>query len=255
MDELTLTDEELLSLNLRGFIPGPNETECAFLSRVSATQEGFGRKESIPRAHWEWVREHLKELFGFSPESLVAFYSNASLAPWQGAACWIDEQKIPELQLREGFRKGHYLRLYSREETLAHESIHAARAAFDEPENEEFFAYASSEKKWRRVYGPIVKKPRELWILWFFVLSGNFHVLGWIAAQAWITVGVYRLTVQHLRRNKAIGTLQKAGHCEKSARAILLRLTDKEIRGLAKGEKLLGDDSLRWRLLRLAYFL
>jgi hypothetical protein len=249
-----MTDQELLEFNAKGFIPGPFETEIQFLTRVAAIKNSFREKDSIPRAHSEWIKHHLRELFGFEPESLIAFYSNKGLTPWQGAACWIGEDKVPQLQLREGFKKGHYLALYSREETLAHESIHAARAAFEEPENEEFFAYGSSEKKWRRALGPIIKNQWEVWVLLGALFTGVFWEGGIAFSLLWITAGFYRLIRQHVRRARAAKALM---HClteHALIRAVLLRLTDLEIRQLAKGQKLQGDDTLRWRLLRLAYF-
>ena len=249
-----MNDQELLVLNARGFIPGPSETETHFIERIAATEAIFTTKEAIPRAHWDWVKHHLSELFGFEPGSLLAFYSNANLTPWQGAACWIDENSVPQLQLREAFRKGHYLSLYSREETLAHEAVHAARTAFDEPENEEFFAYATSEKKWRRALGPIFKRPWETWLLIGTLFLGVFSEWGILASFLLISLGIYRLARQHIRRARACTTLMKQGKEKSVVRAILFRLTDHEIRRLAKGRELLSDHSLRWRLLQLAYF-
>ncbi len=242
-----MTDQELLTLNAKGFIPGPGETEASFLARIEKTTVP---SETIPRAHWEWTRHHVNALFGFEPESLIAFYSNKGLAPWQGAACWIDEWGTAQLQLREGFKKGRYLGLYSREEVLSHESIHAARAAFDEPENEEFFAYGSSEKRWRQVLGPIVKRPWEVWIFCGTCILSLFWEGGMMASLLWICAGLGRLARQHWRRARATSAL-KNGCEDKKIRAILFRLTDLEIRQLAKGKQLQGDDSLRWRLIRL----
>jgi len=245
-----MTDQELLTLNAKGFIPGPGETETEFLTRVSAIKQSFTENESIPRAHWDWTKLHIKEIFAFEPESLVAFYSNHKLAPWQGAACWIDERNIPQLQLREGFKKGRYLGLYSREEVLSHESIHAARAAFDEPENEEFFAYGSSEKKWRQVLGPIVKRPWEVWIFCGTCILSLFWEGGIVAPLLWIGAGLFRLARQHRRRSRAAGALRNR-YEDKKIRSIIFRLTDLEIRQLAQGKQLQGDDTLRWRLIRL----
>ncbi|HEV7737401.1 MAG TPA: hypothetical protein VGO47_08550 [Chlamydiales bacterium] len=248
-----MTNQELLAFNAKGFIPGPNETESQFLSRISAIQKSFIKKPSLPRAHWEWSKHALQELFGFEPESLVAFYSNADLRPWQGAACWINEEGVPELQLREGFRKGHYFHLYSREETLTHESIHAARSAFHEPENEEFFAYASSEKKWRRALGPIIRNPWEVWVLLITLCVGIFWEIGIIASLLWMSVGLFRLAKQHIRRARACAALLNDLQEKSLVRAVLFRLTDEEIRQLAKGKKLQSDDTLRWRVIR-SYF-
>ena len=243
-----LTDAELLALNARGFIPGPDESEERFIARTRRPAA------SLPRAQIEWAREQLLELFDFAPDSLNVVYSNKNLRIWEGAACWIEDGACT-LQLREGFRKGTYLfGLYSRDELLAHEAVHAARAMFEEPENEEFFAYATSPKRWRRVLGPLVRRPWELWV-WALALgfgivwSGAFVVaLGLFAYATW------RLARQHARRARAAATLAKQLATPRLIRAALFRTTDSEIRALAKGKLLEADDSLRWRLLKLAYF-
>jgi hypothetical protein len=246
-----MTDQELLDFNSRGFIPGPEESEGDFQRRIDAAKATFSEQKTLPPAHWEWVRLHVKELFHFEPESLTAYYSNEKLAPWQGAACWIGEDRVPLLQLRNGFKKGSYLNLYSRGEILAHESTHAARVAFDEPEYEEFFAYATAVRKWRRVLGPIFQRTSEPWILLISFGLGIFWKIGWILATALIAAGFWRLIHRHLRLKKAFHHLVERLQDKKVARAVLFRLTDREIKTLAQGTWIEGDETLRWRLIRL----
>lgn len=234
-----MTDEELLRLNQEGFIPGPGESEEAFLARVQAS-----RGDHVPS---EWVGLHLRQLFDFRPGCLPAFYSNRSLAPWQGAAVWIEGRTVKAVQLRKALKSGSYLGLYNRDEILAHEAVHAARAAFEESVNEEFFAYMTSQKKWRRVLGPIVRRPWEVWpVLLGAVMGAWMPVFYWVTTL-WMGWGFVRLIRQHACLRKAAKGLGK------NARAILVRLTDQEIEQLAKGEKLKAKEELRWRLLRLAY--
>jgi hypothetical protein len=237
-----MTDEELLDFNVRGFIPGPNESEEAFLTRVQQI-----KKDLLPTAHWQWPRAQLKELFDFEPESLTAYYSNEKLAPWQGAVCWIGVGNAPTLQLREGFRKGSYLKLYSRGEVLAHEAAHAARAAFQEPKFEEFFAYATAPRKWIRVFGPFFQRSWEPWVLFMSLAIGFFSEVGWVLAAGWMFLGFFRLIRRHRRLSKAFAQVKNF----KNPRAFLFRLTDEEIKQLAQGKWLEGDQTLRWRLLKL----
>jgi hypothetical protein len=242
-----MTDEELLNLNRRGFIPGPDESEESLRKRANE------KRETLPREHLEWTREQLNELFDFSPDSLDIVYSNKQLAPWHGAACWVEEGRA-KLQLREGFRKGTYLGLYSRDEVLAHEAVHAARLLFNEPENEEFFAYASSPKAWRRALGPIVKRPWEVWVWAVLLMFGMIWEIGFFLAACWTLAGFVRLIRQHLIRKAAASHLMKRLKSVKKTRAVLFRMTDEEIRKLSRGNSVDGDASLRWRLIRLAYF-
>lgn len=252
-----MTDEELLDLNRRGFIPGPHENEEDFLYRVKETGKEAVKLSgtAIPKTHWEWVRRHLSEVFDFEPESLPAFYSNRLLAPWQGAAAWIMNGKLIGIQLRESLKNGSYFFFYERNEILAHEAVHAARCAFAEKENEEFFAYLTSSAKWRRALGPIVRRPWESWPFLICAGMGIFIPLAFVAGSLWVTLGFLRLLKQHKILKKAASHILKETKDMRKTRAILLRLTDAEIRGVAKSANLkqYEDESLRWRLLRLAY--
>ena len=250
-----IKDSELLFLNSQGFIPGPSESEAAFLSRVTSLKAEFEKGGWIPRAHWDWVRVHLKEIFDFEPHFLPAFYSNKGLTPWQAAACWIEEGNRVSVQLREGLRKGFYLG-YSRSEILAHEAVHAARSAFDEPKSEEFFAFMASEKWWRRAFGPIVRRPWEVWVFLVGVAAGLISPWGNLLAALWVGIGFGRLIWLQRKMRRAAKHLAKTVS-ERRARAILMRLTDAEIELFSKGENLVTyanvQTCLRWQLIRVAY--
>lgn len=262
-----MDEKELLSLNQQGVIPGPGESEEEFKERA----EEILRQE-IAGPGFEWVRHHLLELFDFQPSVLPILYSNEGLAPWQGAVCWIKDKKTVLLQMREDLRKGSYLRIYQRDEMIAHEAVHAARSAFDESKNEEFFAFMASEKKWRRVLGPIFRRPWEVWP--FFLLLMGVVISEWIAlyvegaeiaggfclwgAFLWLGGGLGRLIRQHWVLRRASLHLMTELKEEKRVRAVLFRLTDEEIDRFAKEEKIAEyvekQTSLRWKVIRLAYF-
>ncbi len=248
-----MTDLELLALNEAGFIPGPSESLAQFEQRIATTRAFLAESNLLPAAHWDWAKGRLEHLFGFQPQSLAAFYSNDNLTVWQGAACWIDERNVPKLQLRNGFKTGRYLKIYSREEVLAHEAAHAARAAFNEEENEEFFAYATAGVKWRSVLGPLIRRAWEPWVALGLLCGGIFVPGVLLGAAGWIGAGFFRLCRQHWRLSQAslvlLGTLKD----KVKVRSLLFRLTDKEIRDLSEGIWPKDDGSLRWRLIQLAY--
>jgi len=252
-----LTDEELLLLNRQGLIPGPDELEEEFSFRVAKAKEKITSGEWIPSSHWEWARLHLEELFDFSPQFLPAFYSNRSLALWQGAASWIEDGKLKAIQLREGLKKGSYFG-YKRDEILAHEAVHAARAAFNEPQAEEFFAYLTSEKWWRRAFGPLIRRPYEVWVFFVLAIGTLLFPITNLFASGWLGMGVFRLLRLHHRMKRAAKTLGRMLQDPRRVRAVLLRLTDQEIGMFAEGEDVLAyaemQVCLRWRLIRLAYF-
>jgi hypothetical protein len=250
-----MTDEELLALNQKGFLPGPGESEEDFRQRVEEVKKSFfaSGEQSIPYSHWDWARIHLREVYDFMPDCLPAFYSDKGLMPWQGAASWIDGGRIASIQLRESLRKGHYLGLYKREEILVHEVVHAARSAFKEDRFEEFFAYATSESRFRRVLGPIVRRPWEVWPFLACCFAGAFFPAAFLGAGLWAALGFARLARGHWILQKAGEKLAEVTDDARIARAVLLRLSDSEIEKVGRGETV-GDASLRWRLIRLAYW-
>ena len=248
-----MTDQELFSLNKEGFIPGPSESEEDFIQRVASVKKSGQTGQSIPDSHWDWVHASLEEIFDFRPACLFAFYSNKNLTPWQGAASWVEGKKIISIQLRKALERGSYLGLYKREEILAHEAVHAARSGFDEPQNEEFFAYMTSEKKWHRVLGPIVKRPWEVWPFFAAMGAGAFFPFAYLAAAIWAAFGFYRLIRQHRRLSLATKNIFATGLDRASTRAVLFRLTDAEILMFSKGGKIEDyrkrQKCLRWRLI------
>lgn len=249
-----MTDQELLGLDRDGFLPGPCESEEDFLNRVKRVKENFENGDWIPASHWNWVRESLDEIFNVKPLYICAFYSNRSLAPWQGAASWIEGRELSSIQLREGLKKGTYLGIYSREEILAHEAVHAARSGFNENRCEEFFAYMTSEKKWRRILGPILQRPWEAWPFLLCVLAGAIWPVCFSGAALWSGMGFYRLIKQHLRLRRASERVFDIVQDLRKTRAVLFRLTDDEIELFSKGEKIKEyaqkQSCLRWRVIR-----
>jgi hypothetical protein len=252
-----MTDADLLTLDKMGFIPGPHEDEKIFLARVEKTKKNFEQGSWIPESHWDWVRQYLDLMYDVKPLYICAFYSNKGLAPWQGAAAWIEGKALNSIQLREGLRKGSYLGLYRREEILAHEAVHAARSGFNEDRFEEFFAYQTSEKKWRRVLGPLIQRPWEVWPFLVAIVLGALWPLFYLAASLWALAGFARLIQRHRQLKRASCQILDFVRDPRRTRAILLRLTDREIEFFAKGinfEKYAEEQtSLRWKVIRSYY--
>ncbi|MDP1608345.1 MAG: hypothetical protein Q8L98_03410 [Chlamydiales bacterium] len=254
-----MNDNELFALNQQGFIPAPEESEEDFLQRVSAAKNFFASPDDffqgmqkVPDLDWDWARHRLKDLYDFQPFSAIAYYSNVKLTPWQAAASWIIDVRpgpLCAIQLRKRFNKGSYLGLYSRDEILAHEAVHAARCAFNEPASEEFFAYFTSNVKWRRVLGPIVQRPWEVFFFFGACLIGAFLGSFWPAISL-LAVAFIRLSRQHLKFRRAANTLSKAIAKPEHIRAVLFRLTDEEIKKLSQGEFIQHDGSLRHRMIQ-----
>jgi hypothetical protein len=188
-------------------------------------------------------------LFDVKPLYICAFYSSRSLRPWQGAAAWIEGRELHSIQLRKGF--------YKKEEFLSHEAVHAARSGFHEHRFEEYFAYMTSEKKWRRVLGPVVQRPWEVWPLMVCFGTALWSPIGFLGAAFWTGLGFIRLLKGHRQLARASEALLKVVQDSAKARAILFRLTDREILLLAQGEDFISyanrQTELRWRVIQQAY--
>jgi len=219
----------------RGLIPGPSEDEKTFLERIS-------RLTTQPNQEQE-AHVITLNLFGFSVDWVPVFYSNQELPFWEGAATWIGQ--TPSIQLRENFKKGSYLG-YRREEVLAHEAIHAARIAFEEPQFEEVLAYRTSKNRLRKWAGPLFRKSWESAV---FMISLVPAFLGyfWIplAALGWLSI----------RLAWTQWTLQRC--LRKLPLSLIVCLTDAEIRKFSRlsladiQAHFENDQSLRGNLIRL----
>lgn len=177
-----IDDHALLDCFYRGLIPGPEESEEAFLLRV---------KQAQPLAHPEWDEVSSPFKIDWVPIS----YSNHQIAWWEAAATWISEDQLPSIQLRKNFQKGSFLG-YKRSEVLSHEAIHAARMRFDEPLFEEVLAYSTAPQAWKRFFGPLFSRTWEPLVLMAGVALGIFWPLipmlmiglsiGWLGYRQWI---------------------------------------------------------------------
>lgn len=287
------SDEELLALDQKGYLPGPDEDEESFLKRVAALEKlhedpqgffseslPFPIKDRVYRHHWDLKRSDVKHIFHICPDWLVSFYQNNKLPFWQGAATWIYEDsendvKLALLQLRKGLKKGKYLGIYELDEIIAHESVHAARMTFDEPVFEEHLAYLTSSSTLRRIFGSLFRKSYEFFLLFLFLmgifLGMSLDLLGsvsfaytlfrasYIGMISLFAFGLIRLGYRHIHFLLAYKKIEKL---TVFPFPVMLRLRDREIIHFARSsleeiQKYLlqeKEKSLRWRLINLAYF-
>ncbi|NGX44352.1 MAG: hypothetical protein K1060chlam3_00518, partial [Candidatus Anoxychlamydiales bacterium] len=245
--------------------------------------EPFDLDAKILKPRWNWTRAQLLNLFDVTCSDLALFYSDKSLHFFQAAATWIVEVKskkikIPVLQFRKTLRYKPYLFIYTLDEILAHEAVHSIRVAFDEPKTEEIFSYMTATNVFRKVLGPISRSEKEVFL--FFGLMGGYFIsqISWVLSNfnffsyvsvffgflvlSIITFGLLRLFFVRRKVRKTSKKLFKIFRCKKKSRAVLFRLTDKEIFKFAKMKKNEIEDyifeskekSLRLRLIYLSYF-
>ena len=292
-----LTIEKLLELNNQGFIPGPEETEDVFLKRVSLTKKFFEDPAKIfeekekkapfaltdrlkePDRHW--AKNSLLHSFDISAQYFSAYFNNEKLKIFQGAATWlldIDDVSLPILQLRKSLKKGSFLKIYEMEDILAHELAHFARAGFNEPKFEEFFAYFTSSRTVRKILGPIASSSKEIILfLTFLFLSLGAQYLGFffknkifdflfvtfsLSSAFILSLGLIRLSYRRWAFNRCFKKLLSIFKTKKKTMSVMFRLTDKEIKKFAKTStesinKYIEenkDNSLRWKVIYKAYF-
>lgn len=255
-----MNDDDLKFYDEQGFIPGPHETEEAFLRRVDYCSNLKPKLPSLLPGEIATLdsfdQEPLlltKKLFNIHPSWVLCVFSNDRLMPWQGGAAWIfqmteDCPLAAFFQIRQAFKaKNSYLGIYSRNELIAHELAHVGRMAFDEPIYEEYLAYRTSPSFFRRWFGPIIESFYEslFFVLLLggiivldiaFVLMGQqnlFHTMSWLKLipLALFLIAIIRLFIRHERFNKCLGNLKMITD---RPNAFIYRLTDSEINEFSK---------------------
>jgi hypothetical protein len=236
---------DLIKAYERGLIPGPHENDASFLERV----------EAISESKFSNLSPLTDELFGFSIDWVPVVSSNKNLLPWEGAAIWISQGAIPQIQLREHCLKTK-LFLRDSDEFLAHEAVHAARMSFEEPQFEEILAYQTSKKCFRKFWGPLFRSSKESSL--FGAVFGVSLICGWVLpGPFWLLSlslsGYFIFRLVHSQRIFA--------KClKKTSLPFMLCLTDKEIRLFSQlGEEeimpyLEKQQGLRHHLLNLLVF-
>ena len=246
-----LTDKELANLGARGLLVGPHENEEAFFLRIQ-------EKMTTSRPPIQ-----LENIFSILPDWVEIKDSNKNLLPWQGGFTEIEGRNI-FIQLRKG--EGKIWMVYSKEELLAHELVHAARMAFEEPIFEEILAYQTSHSKFRRFYGPIFRTSLEslfflttlltLAIVNLFYMITEFLIVGSLIPLSFF---LWRLCANQRKFRRARQNLKSFLGCEKKALSFLLSLTDQEIFLFSSANTseikayISRQTSLRWRQMRVRF--
>ena len=226
---------DLRELDSQGWILAPKESLDSLLYRkktLKTKREDFPlNTELLSKAH-----KITESLYQFSLKDIPVCYSNKSLSLWEGAVLWtyFDENgdPYPVIQMRGNYKKG-FLRLYKEEEILAHELVHAARFAFNEPFFEEMFAYKTSKNFFPWFFGPLFIFRMESFLFIALVILSflGFVILEW-AIFLWLpflffTCLLIRLVVLHSVFFLAKKYLGKKG--ERTPLAALFRLSDRAI--------------------------
>jgi hypothetical protein len=257
----------LFLLGKQGWIPGPAESEENFFRRV-----GVARHSSLPQKE---ALQRIAETFHARPEWVDVCVSSRGLCFWEGAATWIGEEaggtRCCRIQIKDSFLS----RLYSREEVIAHEMVHAMRVCFEERRFEEILAYQTSRNPLRRYCGPLFAGSKETflfllsffvpWIVWWIEMCLDVEAgsgLLFFVPLMVLCWGILRLVRSQRLFAAALRQLGKAVCRKGEALAAVLGLTDAEIALFARGtpEEIRSfaeqqkEKSIRWKQLYLRYF-
>lgn len=277
-----ISDANLQIYNQLGFIPGPTENETDYLKRVNYClnlHQNLSTLFPLPPpspASSQLISEASNFLtkFALTPSWTPIVFSNYRLLPWHGGCAWIFQESHDHplgafFQLRKNFElKNVFLAIYNRNELIAHESIHIARMAFNEPAFEEMLAYQTSNSPFRKWLGPIVQSNSHVLIFFLaLILSivANLFPLNPLLTTALtslpfllITIALARLSLRHSQLKRCLANLNAIA--PNHALAIACRLTDAEISLFAKSPSATilqyanAQQCLRWRAIKLSFF-
>lgn len=242
--------EFLCRADARGLLIGPDESFADFAGRLARLQREL--PENLPAGLPEVsasVREGAERItearYGFRADWLPAYYSTAETGRFSAGVSVILEDFLPLVYLSGAFQTRSCHHGYGAEETLAHESVHAARIAFPDPSAyEEYFPCQVHASGFRRWAGNLF---RRWWIAAIFLIGLTFAALNFLLLGAPLLILLLEWRLRR-RIRRAGERLRELGLREDP---VLLRLSDGEIRVLASGglpRCLTEESSLRRRL-------
>lgn len=256
----------LAELDARGMIAAPGESAAEFAHRLRTLRENLAelrraldedgeirvgglrlrREQTIPPDLFEEAGAVTDRLYGFRVDWVPGFFVDPR-ASWLfgGCAYFQHPDWLALFIIRRSFVKRQRWLIYRRDELIAHELCHVARAGLGSSVFEEHLAYRSSKSRFRRVVGPVVRRPVESYAL----LGCSFLLLAVQVARVtalpglaiipfWCLLGgvvaflVARL--QHERRVLRTATANVEALFPGHGDHAVCRLTDQELGALAR---------------------
>lgn len=243
----------MISFNAYGLFPAPTQSEADFAKKIQWLNPQNLTPSTLP----------LMQQLDLNPAWVPMRHDRKGLSFWEGAALWEEQiapnARIPTLQIPP-----HTYIPY--DELLTHEMVHAARIDFHDHQFEEVLAYRTSAKRWRRYWGPFFRTPKETRVflcLLALVLVGESISTssGWLGIILATFIGGWiRLHCTHRCLERCLNNLKSTMPLPEKAEALLLRLSDEEIREFARlnldqlAPAILSKNSWRWKLLRKIYW-
>ncbi|WDE97942.1 hypothetical protein PQO03_19125 [Lentisphaera profundi] len=257
--------EAVLALDKLGFFPSSTESLEDFSQRLEHLRsayadlqndlevqgfieiEGikFKKEDLIPKKMFCDARKGNLELYGFDLDWVPGFFYSPG-ALFGGCAWGMPPHYLTLFILRPSFRERDKWYIYGRQELMAHEMCHAVRFPLEADKYEEMFAYQTSTSAFRKLFGPMVRSPKETYIL-IALISLLMGVQVWIYNQEYVErayflplpvfilmslmVGYFAFLMmrQHLQNKSYERLLQMFSEITDAPRSLAFRLNDKEI--------------------------
>ena len=284
--ELAAREDDALELwaklDENGLFPGENEDKQAFLDRcrnifafsrrldrelkdhggaVSAFGLKLREKARIPEEIMREASAKTEKLYGFKINWARGFFVTERMGLlWGGSSWYAPESGELLFIIRPAFERRKKWFIYRRDELLAHELCHVAHTPVADDKLEEFFAYQTSDSRFRRYLGNIFVRGMDAFIFLappFILLAVQmlniFAGTGIAEWPFWALIGLVpagflirnqRSRNLYFRAEKKLATLEI-----KSPRAVLFRCTVREIAAIAAAS---GKEELKqWLIERI----
>lgn len=283
--------DTLRKLDSRGLSPAVGEDAKAFATRLEALRNSLASlehkltadgqtaldtlklhaKDRISPALYSTPQEQTNRLYGFKCDWVPGFFTNPAFS-WLFGGCTYSYPPdfFTVFIIGNKLRKKDHFLCYDRNEILAHELCHVARAGLDSTEFEEHFAYQTAKSSFRKAFGGIMHSQMDsmLFLLACLMLIAAqvllplyapdtpFRWCGWALFAAVMLFFVLRHLNSIRIFKKALKKLDESFHSSNglNARILLFHATDDEIREIAKTDdprKLLeayAQKELRWQI-------
>jgi hypothetical protein len=280
----------LSELDGMGFLLGAEESGADLAARVTGVRESlaamstelardgacevdglrFAADEQIPPELFSHAGDLTERLYGFRVTWVPGFFVSRSLGWFFGGCAYhFPPHYFALFIIRRAFATRDRWLFYRRDELLAHEQCHIARVRLNSAVFEEYFAYQTSDSRFRRSAGWLFRGPRDSYLVLaaagLLLFAQMIQSFAWAAMPVWpFWIGVAGVAFSFFlrqRRQAAVMRKARARLADSAIRhpgAVLFRCTDAEIAHLARlapgpavaewiAEQIRG--SLRWRVI------
>lgn len=226
--------DQLCRLDEQGLLIAPQESPEEFLKRLAAMHAEWDYEppadaRPLPGGIREDAERMFSGLYGASPRWIPVYCSSVETGRFSAGVTLILEKIVPIVFLSGAFLNKSRHRGYDAAETLAHEMVHALRIAYPVSVYEEYFPCQVHKSRFRRLAGNLFRR-WEIPVLFFCGLT--FAALHPVFLLIPFAVLLREIQL-HLRIRSAAKRLRELGL---RPMPVLLRLSDAEIKTLAKGK-------------------